>query len=52
MSLDSTSEKTRARITTQPTEAAIRSGAPVMSVMGANAAIVVSTPKVAGTATR
>jgi hypothetical protein len=51
ISLDSTSEKARQRITTQPIAAKNCPEMPVTSRMGRKAAMVVSTPNVAGTAT-
>ena len=52
MSLLSTSEKARQRITTQPMAPANAAVRPVWNSIGRNAMMVVSTPKVAGTATR
>ena len=52
MSLDSTNEKTRQSTTTQPMDWLIWATVPEMNSKGANAMMVVSTPNVAGTATR
>ena len=52
MSFDSTSEKSRQNTTTQPMAPLMVDMGPVTRSIGRKAITVVSTPKVAGTATR